>query len=203
MSMRSRSFHSMTNAEVTDYLARSNIIFLPVGTLEMYGEMPLGCEHVLPLAVASRLAEAVDGLVLPSLAYFYPGATVVRRGTIQVSPSEGAAYLKVMCRSLLRRENSSGSRQVCCREDAKANAPPGSKCILVPPASRGRFVRLPCRQERRAINGHVRSLPVSSACTTRCRQSFSLPCSSYRAAAGCDCGRRRGRTRPHHPSCRH
>jgi len=46
--MRTRLFDSMTNAEVTDYLARSDIIFLPVGTVEMYGEMPLGCERELP-----------------------------------------------------------------------------------------------------------------------------------------------------------
>jgi len=102
MSMRTRFLDSMTNAEVTDYLARNDIIFLPVGTIEMHGEMPLGCEHVLPLAVASRLAEAVDGLVLPGLVYFYPGATAVGRGTIQISPGEGAAYLKAICRSLLR-----------------------------------------------------------------------------------------------------
>lgn len=100
--MRTRFFDSMTNAEVTDYLARSDIIFLPVGTVEMHGEMPLGCEHVLPLAIAARMAERVDALVLPSLAYFYPGGTAVGRGTIQVSPGEGGAYLKAICRSMLR-----------------------------------------------------------------------------------------------------
>jgi creatinine amidohydrolase len=102
MKMRTRLYDSMTNAEVTDYLARGDVVFLPVGTAEMHGSMPLACEHVLPLAIALRMAELADGLVLPGLVYFYPGATAVARGTIQVSPSVGAAYLKEICRSLLR-----------------------------------------------------------------------------------------------------
>ncbi len=100
--LRTRVYDSMTNAEVTAYLERNDVIFLPVGTAEMHGSMPLGCEHALPLAIATRMAELADGLVLPGLVYFYPGATAVGRGTIQVSPTIGAAYLKEVCRSLLR-----------------------------------------------------------------------------------------------------
>jgi creatinine amidohydrolase len=102
MAMRTRFLDSLTNAEVTAYLNRNDVILVPVGTVEMHGEMPLGCEHVLPLAFAARMAEEVDGLVLPGLVYFYPGATAIGRGTVSVSPSIGAAYLKAVCRSLLR-----------------------------------------------------------------------------------------------------
>jgi creatinine amidohydrolase len=63
--------------------------------------MPLGSEHVLPLAFARRMAEEADGLVLPHLVYFYPGATAIGRGTVSVSPTAGAEYLKEVCRSLL------------------------------------------------------------------------------------------------------
>lgn len=100
--MRTRFLDSLTNAEVTAYLERNDLIFLPVGTVEMHGEMPLGCEHVLPLAFAQRLAEETDGLVLPHLVYFYPGATAIGKGTISISPSAGAAYLKEVCGALLR-----------------------------------------------------------------------------------------------------
>ena len=100
--MRTRYFDSLTNAEVTAYLEQNDVIFLPVGTVEMHGEMPLGCEHVLPLAFAQRMAEEADGLVLPGLVYFYPGATAIGRGTVVVSPSAGAAYLREVCLSLLR-----------------------------------------------------------------------------------------------------
>ena len=100
--MRTRFYDSLTNREIEAYLGRNDAIFLPVGTNEIHGEMPVGCEHVLPLAIAWKMAEATDALVLPHLAYFYPGATAMGRGTIQVSPGEGAAYLKAICRSLLR-----------------------------------------------------------------------------------------------------
>lgn len=100
--MRTRYLDSLTNAEVTAYLERNDVIFLPVGTVEMHGEMPLACEHVLPLAFAQRMAQEADGLVLPGLVYFYPGATAIGRGTVVVSPTVGGAYLKEVCRSLLR-----------------------------------------------------------------------------------------------------
>ena len=102
MSLRTRVYDSMTNAEMESYLEKNDVIFLPVGTAEMHGSMPLGCEHVLPLALATKMAEMTDGLVLSGLVYFYPGATAVARGTIQVSPSVGAAYLKQICGSLFR-----------------------------------------------------------------------------------------------------
>ncbi len=100
--MRTRFLDSMTNGEVTAYLRRSDVIFLPVGSVEMNGELPLGCEHVLPLAFAARMAEEVDALVLPHLTYFYAGATAMGKGTVSVRPQVGAAYLKDVFGSLLR-----------------------------------------------------------------------------------------------------
>jgi len=100
--MRTRLLDSLNTYEVAEFLERSDVIFLPIGTVEMHGQMPLAAEHVLPLAFAVRLAEECDGLVLGGLAYFYPGATAIGAGTITVSPSAGAAYLKEVCRSLLR-----------------------------------------------------------------------------------------------------
>jgi creatinine amidohydrolase len=100
--LRTRFYDSLRNREIESYLARRDVIFLPVGTMEMHGEMPVGCEHVLPLAVAFGMAEAADGLVLPGLHYFYPGATAIGRGTVQITPTAGAAYLRAICGSLLR-----------------------------------------------------------------------------------------------------
>ncbi len=100
--MRTRFYDSLRNREIEEYLHHRDIIFLPVGTIEMHGEMPVGCEHVLPLAMAALMAEEVDGLVLPHLPYFYAGATAIGRGTLQVPPGAGGAYLRVICTSLLR-----------------------------------------------------------------------------------------------------
>lgn len=100
--MRTRSLPSLTNTEVEAYLSRNDIIFIPVGNVEVHGGLPEDCEYVSPLAFAQKMAEETDGLVFPYLAYFFPGGTVVGKGTVYVTPSEGLAYLKAIARSLLR-----------------------------------------------------------------------------------------------------
>jgi creatinine amidohydrolase len=100
--MRTRMLPSLTNVEVEKYLERNDIIFIPVGTVEVHGALPLDCEYVGPLAFAMKMAEKVDGLVLPNLMYFYPGATSTGRGSVHVTVTGGEAYLKEIARSLLR-----------------------------------------------------------------------------------------------------
>ncbi|MDQ0256714.1 creatinine amidohydrolase [Evansella vedderi] len=84
-----------------DYLERNDLIYIPVGTIETHGALPLDCETVLAEAFALKMAEATDGLVLHNLPYFYAGATPVGRGTIQMSIADGMAYLDKLAQSLL------------------------------------------------------------------------------------------------------
>ena len=100
--MRTRLLTKLTNTEIEQYLKRNDVIFIPVGTVEPHSEIPLDAEYVGPLAYAIKLAEEADGLVLPGMVYFFPDATVVGRGAVHVTPSEGTAYLKVIALSLLR-----------------------------------------------------------------------------------------------------
>jgi creatinine amidohydrolase len=100
--MRTRILTHMTNTEIEQYLKRNDVIFIPVGTVEPHAELPIDSEYVGPLAYAIKLAEEGDGLVLPGLAYFFPDATIVGRGAVHVTPSEGTAYLLTIARSLLR-----------------------------------------------------------------------------------------------------
>jgi creatinine amidohydrolase len=100
--MRTRILTHMTNTEIEQYLKRNDVIFIPVGTVEPHAELPIDSEYVGPLAYAIKLAEEGDGLVLPGLAYFFPDATVVGRGAVHVTPSQGTAYLMTIARSLLR-----------------------------------------------------------------------------------------------------
>lgn len=102
MEMRSRLLSTLNNKEVEDYLNRNDIIIVPVGTVEMHGGLPLDCETVVSEGIAVKMAERVDGLVLPHLPYFYAGATATGRGTTQVSVREGIDYLGAIARSLLR-----------------------------------------------------------------------------------------------------
>ena len=82
--MRTRILTSLTNVEVEAYLDRNDVIFIPVGVAEVHGSYPVDCEYVAPLALSIKMAEKVDGLVLPHLIYFYPGATTVGKSTVNI-----------------------------------------------------------------------------------------------------------------------
>ncbi|MBQ7001903.1 MAG: creatininase family protein [Oscillospiraceae bacterium] len=100
--MRTRILGKMLNSEVQEYLKQNDIIIVPVGTTEMHGGLPLDCETVLSEALALKMAETCDGLVLTGLPYFYSGATASGRGTVQVTVRQGIDYLGAIARSLLR-----------------------------------------------------------------------------------------------------
>ena len=100
--MRTRILGKLLNSEVQDYLKRNDIIIVPVGTTEMHGGLPLDCETVMSEALAVKMAESCDGLVLTGLPYFYAGATASGRGTVQVTVRQGIDYLGAIARSLLR-----------------------------------------------------------------------------------------------------
>ncbi len=101
--MNTRILNKMRNSEVEDYLNRGrDIIFIPVGTVELHGDLPLDCETIYVEAIAERMAEATDALSLSGLPFFYPGATRIGRGTVYMSIAEGAAYLKQLSASLLK-----------------------------------------------------------------------------------------------------
>lgn len=99
--MRTRNMCALTNYEVEKYLERNDVIFIPLGTAELHGPMPLDCEYVFAEALCYELAENCDGLVLPHLAYFHPGATDIGKGTVYMSMTNGANYLRAICQSLL------------------------------------------------------------------------------------------------------
>jgi creatinine amidohydrolase len=100
--MRTRSFTSLTNPEVEEYLKRNDVIFIPVGTSESFGTMPNDLEYTMAEAYALKMAEEADGLVLPHVIYFYPGVTVTGPGSVYVPEDLGEAYLKAIAHSLLR-----------------------------------------------------------------------------------------------------
>src|SRR5215469_2580758 len=100
--MRTRSFTSLTNPEVEEYLKRNDVIFIPVGTSESFGTMPNDLEYTMAQAYALKMAEEADGLVLEHVIYFFPGVTVTGPGSVYVPEDLGEAYLKAIAHSLLR-----------------------------------------------------------------------------------------------------
>ena len=76
--MRSRALPDLTNWEIEQYLARNDIIIVPVGHTECLGPSPVDGEYVDALAWAKLIAEETDGLYLPGAGYFHPGGTQTR-----------------------------------------------------------------------------------------------------------------------------
>lgn len=100
--MRSRFLTKLTNGEIEDYLEQNDVIFIPVGVTETHGALPVDAETVLAEAIALKMAEAADGLVLHNLPYFFAGGTPTGRGTLQLSVKLGYEYLMEISKSLLK-----------------------------------------------------------------------------------------------------
>lgn len=100
--MRTRILPKMINSEVEAYLKKNDIIFVPIGAVEMHGGFPLEAESVASEGIALKMAEKVDAIVLSNLQYFYAGATASGRVTIQVSIRQGIDYLMAIAKDLLR-----------------------------------------------------------------------------------------------------
>lgn len=100
--MRTRFLSKCTNQEVEKYLQSNDSIIVPVGVTELHGGLPIDSETVLAEAIALKMAEAVDGLVLHNLPYFYAGSTIRGRSTVQVNVEPSIQYLKEITKSLIR-----------------------------------------------------------------------------------------------------
>ena len=100
--MRTHNFNFCTNHEITEYLKKNDIIFIPVGNCEMHNPYPVDVEGVQAEAWAKLFAERYDGLYLPNLSYMPAGATTCGRGTVQISMFDSMKYLYAISRSLLR-----------------------------------------------------------------------------------------------------
>ena len=101
--MKTHILNKMRNIDVEAYLDRGrDVIFIPVGTVELHGDLPLDCETVYVEAIAEKMAQATDSLSLTGLPFFYPGATRTGRGTVYLSIAEGVSYLRQLSDSLLK-----------------------------------------------------------------------------------------------------
>lgn len=80
--------------------SRSDLVLVPVGTLEAHGAIPLGTDTLIPLSLAERLAPRFDALIAPAVPYGvtnsllpYPGSTTVTSRTFEAYLFEAAAGL--------------------------------------------------------------------------------------------------------------
>jgi len=61
--------------EAVERLKRCDAAFLPTGTIEGHGPIPLGCDSYIATAIAKLMAEKTGGIALPPLMYNFAGAT--------------------------------------------------------------------------------------------------------------------------------
>ena len=100
--MRTRKLTSMTNQEVEDYLARNDIVIIPLGPIEMHGLMPNEAEYIGPLGWSIKMAEKADAVVFPHFVFLYPGGTTIGKGTFYMSHLESSTLLLNICKQLVR-----------------------------------------------------------------------------------------------------
>ncbi len=100
--LHTRDLIRLSQVQVMDYLKRSDVVFIPVGAVETNGIFPSGRDYVTPLAYAMAMADEIDALYMPGLMWSYPGTTLVAPSTINITPSQGVAFLKAVSESLIR-----------------------------------------------------------------------------------------------------
>lgn len=91
-----RRVRELTMAEFAARAGASPWLILPVGTTEEHGpHLPLGADIIQAEYLAERVAEAVDGLVAPGLAYGlcrttrnFPGTISISYGTLEALATE-------------------------------------------------------------------------------------------------------------------
>lgn len=100
--LHTRDLTRLSQVQVSEYLKRSDIVFIPIGSVETNGIMPSDRDYVTPLAYAMTVADELDALYMPGLIWSYPGTTMIASGTVNISPSQGVGFLKPLAQSLIR-----------------------------------------------------------------------------------------------------
>lgn len=100
--MRTNALNAMTNHEISEYLKGNDVIFVPVGTVEMHNPLPVDCEHVMAEAWAKLFAEQFNAVYMPNLMYLSSGGTEGQHGTVQMSMIDSMRYMYAISRSLLK-----------------------------------------------------------------------------------------------------
>ena len=100
--LHTRDMTRLSQVQVVDYLKRSDIIFIPLGAVETNGILPSDRDYVSPLAYSMAMADELDALYMPGLIWSYPGTTMIAQATVNISPSQGLAFLRAVAESLMR-----------------------------------------------------------------------------------------------------
>jgi creatinine amidohydrolase len=79
----------------------TDLVLVPVGTIEAHGAMALGTDTIIPEALASDLASKLDALIAPAIAYGVTNSLLPYPGSTTVSSATFTAYLFEACAGLV------------------------------------------------------------------------------------------------------
>jgi creatinine amidohydrolase len=81
---------------------KTDIVLVPVGTIEAHGIIPLGTDVIIPEAMAGRIAEDINALIAPTVPYGITRSLVGYPGTVSIRPDVFQAYMADLFESLVR-----------------------------------------------------------------------------------------------------
>ncbi len=100
--LHTRDVTRLSEPQVAAQLKRSDVIFIPIGSVETNGIVPSDSNYTSALGYAMAMAEETGGLYFPGLVHSFPGTTVIGSSSTYMTPSQGVTFLKIIARSLLR-----------------------------------------------------------------------------------------------------
>lgn len=100
--LHTRDVTRLSEPQVAEQLKRSDVVFIPIGSVETNGIVPSDSNYTSALGYAMTMAEETGGLYFPGLIHSFPGTTVIGSSSTYMTPSQGVAFLKIVARSLLR-----------------------------------------------------------------------------------------------------
>jgi len=101
--MTSHHLARMTRDEIAEHLRRRPVAILPIGATEQHGHhLPMGTDNYLAEELARRIAERVDGVVLPTIPFGYSWVWRDIPGTITVGHRTLELYLRDVIESVER-----------------------------------------------------------------------------------------------------
>src|SRR5919197_4132566 len=90
----SRFFSELTQPEIAAQLKKNPLVILPAGSVEQHGpHLPTGTDIFAATAISHRVAERMDGLVLPATPLGVTPMHMPFEGTVTLSPD---TYMRVV-----------------------------------------------------------------------------------------------------------
>ncbi|MBI2087930.1 MAG: creatininase family protein [Deltaproteobacteria bacterium] len=97
------SLLKMTQPEAEAILKRSGLVILPMGSVEQHGpHLPCGTDYLASLAIGKKVAEKVDGLLLPFCPIGVTPFHMSFAGTLSLKPQTFIAVVEDICESVVR-----------------------------------------------------------------------------------------------------